>query len=258
MEEKNKYTLVLGIIGISISILLAIGISYAYFSADTTGNEAEVNVNASTASKRDVFSTSGETTISLDVTSDKMQYADKGSVAVSDSKTMSVSLEAGSGKATCTYDLTYIPDVAFSGSGLDNELTLEGSNGSKSFGPIDIKGSSNVNLGSFKIIDVYENPSVVTSETWTLTGKFNNLDADQNNSVNKTFSGRVQATNVVCKNSLEEEESKIQILNGGDIDTIGTEVAIGDEHFYVIESNANEVELLAKYNLLVGSDYDMK
>ena len=41
----------------------------------------------------------------------------------------------------------------------------------------------------------------------------------------------------------------------GNIDTIGSEIVIGTEHFYVIESDDNEVKLLSKYNLLVGSDY---
>ena len=35
--------------------------------------------------------------------------------------------------------------------------------------------------------------------------------------------------------------------------TIGDEVSIGSEHFYVIGSNSNETVLFAKYNLLVGN-----
>lgn len=40
----------------------------------------------------------------------------------------------------------------------------------------------------------------------------------------------------------------------GDYDTVGSEVAIGDEHFYVISSTDDTVTMLAKYNLYVGNE----
>ena len=52
-------------------------------------------------------------------------------------------------------------------------------------------------------------------------------------------------------------ESNMQILSG-DLETIGSEVAIGTEHFYVIgnnEDDSSKVNLLAKYNLLLGKNY---
>lgn len=42
----------------------------------------------------------------------------------------------------------------------------------------------------------------------------------------------------------------------GDVNTIGSEIACGDEHFYVVKSNDDSVNLLAKYNLEVGYQYD--
>ncbi len=42
----------------------------------------------------------------------------------------------------------------------------------------------------------------------------------------------------------------------GDYDTVGSEVAIGDEHFYVISSTEDTVTMLAKYNLHVGNSVD--
>ena len=41
--------------------------------------------------------------------------------------------------------------------------------------------------------------------------------------------------------------------NGKDI---GSEIACGTEHFYVIENDNNEIKMLAKYNLYVGRNYD--
>lgn len=39
----------------------------------------------------------------------------------------------------------------------------------------------------------------------------------------------------------------------GDINTVGSVIAIGDQQFYVVSSNAQEIALLAKYNLNVGN-----
>ena len=49
----------------------------------------------------------------------------------------------------------------------------------------------------------------------------------------------------------------INVLNviSGDLETIGSEVAIGDEHFYIVSSNESEIKLLTKYNLYVGGKY---
>ena len=42
----------------------------------------------------------------------------------------------------------------------------------------------------------------------------------------------------------------------GDLETVGSEVAIGDEHFYIISSDEDSVTMLAKYNLHVGNSVD--
>ncbi len=45
-----------------------------------------------------------------------------------------------------------------------------------------------------------------------------------------------------------------KVLNGnGDV---GTELACGTEHFYIVENNNNTIKMLAKYNLLVGDKID--
>ena len=45
-------------------------------------------------------------------------------------------------------------------------------------------------------------------------------------------------------------------VKSGDINTIGSEVCIGDECFYVIDNDSEVVSMLAKYNLYVGNVYD--
>ena len=45
---------------------------------------------------------------------------------------------------------------------------------------------------------------------------------------------------------------KLDIINGN-LETVGSEVAIGDEHFYIISNTDGEITMLAKYNLEVGN-----
>lgn len=45
-------------------------------------------------------------------------------------------------------------------------------------------------------------------------------------------------------------------IESGDLDTAGSEISIGKEHFYVISSDDNTTTMLAKYNLYVGGVHD--
>ena len=51
---------------------------------------------------------------------------------------------------------------------------------------------------------------------------------------------------------IKVSNSLVEIISG-DLQTIGSEIAIGDEHFYVISSDEDSVTMLAKYNLAVGN-----
>ena len=48
---------------------------------------------------------------------------------------------------------------------------------------------------------------------------------------------------------------KCEVVSG-DKNTIGSEVVCGNEHFYVIGSNQDEVKMMAKYNLYAGAIYN--
>ena len=52
------------------------------------------------------------------------------------------------------------------------------------------------------------------------------------------------------------KESLKPTIISGDLNTVGSEVAIGDEHFYIISNKDGESTMLAKYNLYVGSKYE--
>lgn len=50
-------------------------------------------------------------------------------------------------------------------------------------------------------------------------------------------------------------KNKLDIISGN-LETVGSEVAIGHEHFYIISGDEDSVTMLAKYNLYVGGKYE--
>ena len=49
------------------------------------------------------------------------------------------------------------------------------------------------------------------------------------------------------------EKPKFVRVVSGDLTTVGSELAIGNEHFYLVSSDSSNVTMLAKYNLHVGN-----
>lgn len=62
---------------------------------------------------------------------------------------------------------------------------------------------------------------------------------------------------LVVKSTIKEESSKLKVLTG-DLNTPGSELKIGSEHFYLISNNNGLIRMITKYNLLIGntSSYD--
>ena len=75
-----------------------------------------------------------------------------------------------------------------------------------------------------------------TSETLTFTFKVNYLQSDNTGS------------NVV-DNGVDTRVLKIV---SGDLDTVGSEIAVGNEHFYIVSEDDTSITMLSKYNLYVG------
>lgn len=84
--------------------------------------------------------------------------------------------------------------------------------------------------------DISASDLPTTSETLNLSFTVNYTQADENGT-NVTDNG--------VKKSLD--------IISGDLNTVGSEVAIGDEHFYIISNTDGEITMLAKYNLEVGN-----
>ena len=103
-------------------------------------------------------------------------------------------------KVYCSYDLVYIPSIAYTpSSGATNaglkEFTLSGtSDKGNSFSEIDVSGSSAVTLISG--IKISTDTNIL--EKWSFTAKYYNLDVIQDNVVGKTFKGNIKVANTNC------------------------------------------------------------
>lgn len=113
---------------------------------------------------------------------------------------------------------------------------------------VDLKQKNSLSLENV----IYDNAVIgnsvngTTAKTqWTVTLNYYNLPVVQ------TFqyvSGRIYLQNINCQNMKPRV-----IYKNESVDNVGTEVMLGNEHFYVIGSNETDVTLLSKYNLKVGA-----
>ena len=115
---------------------------------------------------------------------------------------------------------------------------------------------------SAKIVDS-EPIGVGDIHHYTLVLTFLEKNENQDDNQGVEFKGKIQINEYKEAGSSDPEEDEevedsdtfIRVLSGN-INTIGSEVAIGDEHFYVIGKDSNnKTKLFAKYNLGVGSGY---
>lgn len=215
MEKKSSNTIMLTVIAIATLLVAVVGATFAYFSANTTGNAGNATVEVNTAAAADLFVTEGNSAITLSVTADKMQQAngknDYSAKITNDTEAkIDVKLTAGSSKATCTYDLTYTATNAFTATSEAatqslKEFTLVGtSSKGNNVEEKDLAGvTDSVKLGSYSITDVYNEAAAdeATVDSWTFNANFYNLAIDQNVQINKTFSGTISVTNVACTNA---------------------------------------------------------
>jgi len=218
-KMDKKSTVLLTVIAVATLLVAVVGSTFAFFAIQET-NTGKVDVTTTTAKGSDIFKATGSGTLSLNITNEKMLESvtkpdvegGEGKVVLADQDTdssLNVSLEAGSGKASCEYDLVWTESTAegyikyakttAAAAGV-NEFTISGS--STGLAPIEeINVDKASTLGHFKIEDTYEETSVATTQTWTFNLKFYNLPVSQATQMGKTYSGQIAVKNVVCTNT---------------------------------------------------------
>ena len=221
MEKKS--TVLLIVIAVATLLVAVVGSTFAFFAIQETNN-AKVNVTTTTAKGSDVFSATGSGALSLTVTNDVMQESatedaegnntiTKEAASAKDNH-MVISLTAGSGKATCEYDLVWAENVAktegyiayaktaaAAEGALEYTIQAASTNTAHKVVEVNMDAIEDNVLGHFTIVDEYANANEATTETWTFTTKFYNLPVSQAIQMGKTYTGQVAVKNVVCSNS---------------------------------------------------------
>ena len=199
---KNRVGILI-FIGVLLVVTIIIGISYAYFFNIEIKNNNTISGNINT--KYYTFESSGNSTLSLTINQSDLDMAnasnDYSSFVSGNGGNINVSLNTnGLKKVYCSYDLVYIPSIAYTpSSGATNaglkEFTLSGtSDKGNSFSEIDVSGSSAVTLISGVKISTDTN----ILEKWSFTAKYYNLDVIQDNVAGKTFKGNIKVANTNC------------------------------------------------------------
>lgn len=212
MEKKN--TVLLTVIAIATLLVAVVGATFAYFAASVEG-EDKTTITTTTQGV-DAFAYTPETTMSLDVTTALMAQAvaNNTTAAVSDEKTAQVTLTAGSGEATCTYDLVWneledaansvvkyqrTPALAADG----KEYTLSVATSSNDLAAFPETNIDNVpaKLGSYTITNAAADNNTTTQE-FTFKVSFYNLVGIEQQALqaNKKYSGEISISNIVCNN----------------------------------------------------------
>lgn len=60
---------------------------------------------------------------------------------------------------------------------------------------------------------------------------------------------------MICMPIVVTAKESCSVVSGNGKE-IGSEIVCGSEHFYIVKNNSNNLELLTKYNLYVGANYD--
>ncbi len=216
--ESKKSTVLLTVIAVATLLVAVVGSTFAFFAVQAE-SDAKVEITTETAKGSDIFNATGSGVLEIDVTNEKMTQAagnnDETIAELTDTdSSMTVSLTAGSGEAECTYTIVYeaaegsdaysvskVDGVAYTGL----EYTIEGtSNYAGATHKIDPTNMDKVStFGPFTITDTAEdtNPQQPTTETWTLTAKFYNLEIDQKDQIDKTFAGTFRVVPGTCVNN---------------------------------------------------------
>lgn len=115
----------------------------------------------------------------------------------------------------------------------------------------DVDNSGNCSNAPFWTHDISYWTGTSGSEyrVWAVSAPYNmfvNDDYDDNPSAPGTTYG-IRPVIEVLKSNIDYIDLKPKA--NGDVTKVGTDIQIGDEHFYVISSNSSKVVALAKYNL---------
>ena len=188
--------------------------TYAFFNVGNLNVTNVANFTAISEENNMVFDTNGGV-MSLNVTAASMAKANNNTTAASNTTTLTVNFTANSStKFVCTYDIVYEwtstdKYTAHTATVTANEFSIKAeltSNSHVNEGINYIKNDTDLSaavstLTTATVVEGAQIDSTGTSKstaTWTLTSKFNNVNANQNALADKSYAGRFKVANVNC------------------------------------------------------------
>ena len=257
-NKKKKIRLL--IIGLIVLLITIIGATYAYFSITGTNNSSS-SVITNTFGESGNVTLTGSNTLHITLNATDMATNNKGNVYYATDvqsenyKTTSTSYEVAKAQvvggddsqsySNCKFNL----NVALSGDMAnllqegDMKITFSGAY----TGTYDLS-----NLSSPYEVTLSNLSGTNRTQSVNAVVEFNNLDKDQVYLAGKTLTITLTNTNFSCNGKTQPAYT----IASGDLDTVGSEVCIGTECFYVIGKEGNNVKLLSKWNLKVGGVYN--
>ena len=219
---KNNKVKIMGIISSIILLISVITASFAYFGSFNVNLSYNIAVNVNSVSPGNAIFTSNATQLNLQVPEANMSLtASSNSVATaSNTAVLTVSLTSGSTEIekACTFDIYYeytgsnfygvSPSAKTSGTTKEITMTVNAPSGTSSFS-IETNFDYNSSTGwttennkrKIKLVDnasITNSSTTATTQEYTFTGKYYNLDVSQEQLANKSFTGIIYANKKEC------------------------------------------------------------
>ena len=239
---KNRKVLIYGIAILITMLILVISFAFAFLGANKNlVNNLPVNITFADGVAAN-FTVEGNTNLTINVPGSNMLMDSTNKIAASNSTSITVSLQS-SLNVTCTYAVTWYwlsgSDTYEKSITNENEFVISGNDGSTQFlGEINVPYSieNSMVLGRYKIT---ANNST-TTQNWTFTSRFYNLNVNQDLHENKNYQGQIVIENAHCYETSTPTLASQIISNAGSSSTnTGTDPQGNKWYLYSITHTSN-------------------
>ena len=235
---KNKNVKIMGIISSIILLIIVITASFAYFGSFNVNLNNNVAVNVNSVSPGNGTFVSNATQLNLQVPAANMSLTASSNTVAASSNTaaLTVSLTSGSTEieTTCTVDIYYeytgsnyygvSPSAKTSGTTKEITMTVNAPSGTSNFSTetnFDYNSSTGWtienNKRKIKLVDnasISNSGTTATTQEYTFTGKYYNLDISQEQLANKSFTGIIYVSKKECTSKEALISFTVKEVNG--------------------------------------------
>ena len=295
---KNNNVKLMGIIATVLLLVIVITASFAYFGSFNVNlnNNVAVNINSTPVGNGTFVSNATQLNLQVPAANMSSTSSNNTVAAAENTATLSVSLTSGSDEieTTCTFDIYYeytgsnfygvSPNTKTIGANKEITMTVNAPSGTSNFSTetnFDYNTTTGwVTENNKRKVKLVENASIsnygttATTQDYTFTGKYYNLNVSQEQLANKSFTGIIYASKKECTS--KEALISFTIFNGGVTTTyyanvgmtwedwINSKFFVESSGLYIsnnsyVVSNGNSLMLDATYqtkeNIIIANAY---